>query len=332
MVLSIIIPTLKSSPKLNRLLNSLALQEMASKIQVICINNIKSQARYELINQYQDFFYDFKYINSSKIGANVARNTGIRFASGELFYFIDDDCEIPQKATFLTEIIEVFSHYPHIDVLGGLYLPPKAKINLFSEAYFKIAHSWQMKGNLIGGNTVYRSSLFKNGLRFDSSLTFGGTEESLNDIIIKKNYQIRLVGNFSIIHNIDLSLIIFLRKAYKQGQGHSRLKKKMTKNEKVRPRTSFPGYVYSFFFRLGYYSTLDLKPKVSSLGFEFFSIFKVIHILWGRIKGPVQNMLYFVRNNAVKPFIKLYFVAKYHHETYLIPLIKKLLKKANTDL
>lgn len=64
-----------------------------------------------------------RYIHLERQGLSVARNAGLRAATGEIIAMTDDDCEA--QADWLAVLAEYFSAEPDVGLVGGALLAPK---------------------------------------------------------------------------------------------------------------------------------------------------------------------------------------------------------------
>ncbi len=330
MLLSVVIPTFNSPPSLSRLLLSLSRQELqGARLQVICVNNITKSFNHNLVNQWSSKFYDFKYLNSEKVGANCARNTGIRFSSGEIIWFLDDDCELTSDNTYILKIIQFHKDYPDASGIGGQYFAPDFQ-NKRSKAYFNMTNQWleqslishYLTTNLIGGNASYKKDIFDKGMRFDSRIVFGATEISLNKKIIKNNNTLILKKSLSVIHHQNLNIFSFLKRAYKQGQGKAYLNIPFH-SEVTETSPNIHGSLYGLFFKLGY--TKQVKGMKKS-NFFFMEIIKGSKTFLA-LRRLLLNIYIFLRHYISHFVVKISHMAIYHYNTYGVQFVKKLTRK-----
>lgn len=90
--LSIIVPVYNSGAYLEDCLNSLVLQDVLD-FEVIIVDDNSSDNSLDIIKKYCDLLPDiFKYIHlDENKGVSVARNIGLKYASGEYIGFVDSD-------------------------------------------------------------------------------------------------------------------------------------------------------------------------------------------------------------------------------------------------
>lgn len=88
-MISLILPTLGTREKeINRLFNSLESQE-DKEFEVIIV----SQDNHDKVDKYlEDRRFNYRHIKINKKGLSIARNEGLKYVSGNIITFSDDDC------------------------------------------------------------------------------------------------------------------------------------------------------------------------------------------------------------------------------------------------
>lgn len=89
--LSIIIPVYNSEKYIKKCLDSVLNQKTKYAYQVICINDGSTDTSLSILNEYKTKFNNLFIIDQKNGGISVARNNGIRAASGKYLGFIDND-------------------------------------------------------------------------------------------------------------------------------------------------------------------------------------------------------------------------------------------------
>lgn len=408
---SIIIPILDPLKSVSILLDQLEhFPEAKERFDVLLINNHDSFKNLDFHTRYQHSFFRFSYHTTGIVSANVARNLGIRFAEGDYLCFLDDDCLILDSSYF-QKIEQYFESNPLIKGLGGPY-QLSSKANGYDQIYHHLAMRWLESSahpetgitrNLIGGNCVYKRELFDMGFTFDPAISYGGSELSLNYQLHSHGHELRYYPDLIVQHNPQMSLLSFLSKAYKQGQGSA---KQIFKQPALKYHdSSMLMKLYNLFFHLGLIShgrSISLPQKLyqflefiqfikffNAIKLQFMRVYWMTLPFWGGLKKytvwifwgvyplyeALKNVLIWLRWSiypawswsiglgsfllghllgamtrvfyrfiailgALKkgmielywyleprvkfPIIKLYFMAVYHWETYVIPLLRKL--------
>ena len=115
-------------------------------------------------------------------GINVARNTGIDAAEGELLCFLDDDVEV--WPGWLAAVLRGAADHPDVAVLGGPIRPRLEGTNLHACGREPLPVTSLELGShdvdtdvVWGANMVIRRSAFERHGRFDPALGGAGDEE-----------------------------------------------------------------------------------------------------------------------------------------------------------
>ena len=125
MTISVIIPIYKVQEYVRRCLESVIAQECDRfSIECLIINDCTPDDSmtivHDVISSYQGNSIEFKVIHHQKnMGLSVARNTGIKAATGDFIYFIDSDDHIMEN-TFKS-FVSKFVSYPFVDVIVSLF-------------------------------------------------------------------------------------------------------------------------------------------------------------------------------------------------------------------
>lgn len=282
--LSIIIPTHHRLKSLQVLLSSLSRQVFPpEKLEVLVICNVSDSRVENAVSRFwRTQLPNIQVLCAGKRGVNKARNLGIAHATGDILYFLDDDCELLDPYQ-LQKIVDYHNKYTEVSAIGGGYLGVDSE-SVYSFYYLANSKLWiesLRKENevkqLLGGNASYKKQVFEEGLRFDEDVIFGGAEVGLNQRLLNKGAQIKIFDDLNINHYVRLNIFKLCRKAYLQGRGRRRNQirwgyKKGTHLmgylvpsinwndlshdlgvESVSWRMKSAWFCYQFFFRWGYY-------------------------------------------------------------------------------
>lgn len=99
---SIIVPVYNSEKYLDDCLNSI-FKQTNQDFEVICVNDGSTDKSLDILNKYKD---EIKIINQENQGVSLARNNGVKKASGKYIIFVDSDDTIENK---LLEKIDIVS-------------------------------------------------------------------------------------------------------------------------------------------------------------------------------------------------------------------------------
>lgn len=270
--LSVVIPAHQGGGDLCALLESLSRQENPPVYEVLVVANPPQ----ENIKRFVSAFSFAKYLETDSIGANFARNVGLKEARGEIVLFIDEDC-FADDPLFLRRHYELHQLHPEISGLGGPYAF-SASGGTLDHAYHHQQTKWILEGYcpsyhvdlLLGGNMSFRRSKLV-GLWFDEALLFGGTETEFFYRLASLGHRVKLFSGLRIEHRTNLSVLSYLTKAFQQGRGAAHLEKKWGKSLPLVKRNvsssqeppggrSLWGFLYAWFFRAGHSGHETLRP------------------------------------------------------------------------
>lgn len=112
---SLVVATYGRKQPLAALLDSLTRQTFKSYEIIIVDQNPDDRVK-EVLNSYPHL--PIRYAHLAEPGSSRARNLGLRFASGEVVGFPDDDGVYPED--FLFRVAQVFCQHP-VDIVSGTY-------------------------------------------------------------------------------------------------------------------------------------------------------------------------------------------------------------------
>lgn len=226
--ISVIIPTLRNTSCLRGLLGSLERQSRRHEYEVIVVANLPEPGLKKVVESYGP---RFRFLETGRIGTNIARNKGLERARGELVVFFDDDSYLPDK-DFLDRIHSLHSIHPQSLAIGGPYLL-KDGANACETAYHLILEHRLRSSKrrfdettlLLGGNWSFKTRAMDERLRFDDTISFGGTDLELFARLRRGGHSFILDDSIAVIHQLRLSPWGLARRAYVQGVAFGRLPK-----------------------------------------------------------------------------------------------------------
>lgn len=89
-VISIIVPTYNARNYLSRCIDSL-INQTFSHFEIIIVDDGSTDSSLEILNKYQSRFSHIKVLHQKNSGQSVARNNGLKVASGNYIMFVDSD-------------------------------------------------------------------------------------------------------------------------------------------------------------------------------------------------------------------------------------------------
>jgi GT2 family glycosyltransferase len=180
---TIVIPTRDRPGYLEVALRSIAPQARAAGAEMIVVDDAGgTPAVGALVGR-----FGARYVAQPRpLGLNVARNTGVEHASGELVVFVDDDVEVAPG--WLAALLEASHRYPRAAVFTGPIRarlegrpprscgrekPPLTTLELGAQDR-ETAYAW-------GANMAIRRAALERVGRFDATIADGGDEQEWQD-------------------------------------------------------------------------------------------------------------------------------------------------------
>ena len=111
--ISVIIPVYNVAPYLRQCLNSVLFQSLQD-IEIICVDDGSTDQSPAILKAYADRYKQIRIISQPNQGVSVARNVGLKKATGAYVYFLDSDDYIAQNA--LSKAYELLSTH-RLDML-----------------------------------------------------------------------------------------------------------------------------------------------------------------------------------------------------------------------
>ena len=177
--LSIIIPVYNLEMYIERTLESCLSQDIDfSEYEIICVNDGSQDQSEWIIKKYQQRHSNIILYTQENLGVSVARNRGIKLASGRYIWFVDGDDLIASNC--LSSLLSVLEEND-IDVFG-FHLQPVLDRNLFAAQVgkYELNENPQELMNFmsnVGGcgvcNEIFKAEIIKNNeLAFNSAIKY----------------------------------------------------------------------------------------------------------------------------------------------------------------
>lgn len=170
MKISLLVPTLgKREAELKRLLDSLVKQSY-NNFEVVVI----TQDNHQIVSNQCEIYKDslsIRHIKSDVKGLSLARNIGLREASGDIIVLSDDDCWYPETA--LQTIKEEFVAHSEVDVLLTQIYDPIS--DCLYKNYEKEAKTLTKATNLLSRSSIELAFRNDKNIVFDELFGLGAT-------------------------------------------------------------------------------------------------------------------------------------------------------------
>ena len=114
--LSIVTPAYNVEQYIGRCFDSIFNQQIETDmLEVIVVNDGSKDGTEDIIKQYASQHPNLIYISQENQGQSVARNTGLKRATGDLVWYVDSDDATPENS--IQTIFSYFEKYPNADFL-----------------------------------------------------------------------------------------------------------------------------------------------------------------------------------------------------------------------
>ena len=238
---SVILPTKDRGPEIEPTLQALLEQDLAqSDYEVLIVDNASSDKNAQLLRTWAERHAPLlRYHPEPEPGLNLARNAGIRAATGEVLAFLDDDAVAPRH--WLRELLQCLADHPKTWAVGGRIVsqftsaPPAwldDSLAIYLSDFDRGEHSRPLHFDDYprGANMAFRREAFEECGGFASNLDRkGDLLLSYGDIemcyrVEQAGHEVRYAPKADVQHLIRgdrLSFDWFARRAYWQGRSQA---------------------------------------------------------------------------------------------------------------
>lgn len=179
-LISIIIPTLREGPFLERTLKNFG--DLQIPHELIISDGGSTDETLDVARRYTDKITVWKETRRQTFGE--AKNAGAALATGEYLVFIDADVIIPSPQSFFEELLKVFEKNKKL-VATTAPLKPYSENHSFADAFFCAPLNWFYiiannvfhSGNASGEFQMVRAETFRSIGGFSTSLAAGEDNE-----------------------------------------------------------------------------------------------------------------------------------------------------------
>lgn len=218
--MTVIIPTHGRTLDLRELLGSLERQNRRLEYEVLVVANLPEPGLKKVVESHGP---RFRFLETGRIGVNIARNKGLERARGEILVFFDDDAYVPDK-DFLERVWLLHQTHPQALAIGGPY-SLRAGASICETAYHLILkhrvltslRRYDESTLLLGGNWSCKAHGADGKIRFDDSVVFGGADVELFARLRVKGASFVFDRSIPLVHRPRLGLLSYARRAYSQG-------------------------------------------------------------------------------------------------------------------
>ncbi len=223
-LISIIVPVKNSARTVRDLMDSLMkLDYDRGKLEIIVVDGRSSDGTRKIVSDYPVLLVD-----EEGRGLNAARNTGIRWSTGQIIAYTDGDCVVPPD--WAHAIVKNFRD-PSVSFVGGLvrgYDPEGFLSNYMDETFFnaKPVFRWRREETNLsllnfpaGCNMAFKRSALDKVNYFDERIDHGFDDLDPVEKLCSRGFKIVLDPEVSVYHQHRTSLREMLKQHFKYGRG-----------------------------------------------------------------------------------------------------------------
>jgi len=226
--LSVIVPVLNMGKTIRATLESLIkLDYPRDNIEIIIVDGQSKDNTRKIVKE-----YPVQLVDQEGKGLNAARNTGIKYSSGEILAYTDGDCVVPRN--WAKKIVENFED-PFIGFVGGTmegYDRTSLLSNYMDESLFQSTPGFRIRIETTdlklmqfpaGANMAFRRRALARVKFFDENITYGFDDLQPVEAMGFKGFRIVLDPEVSILHQHRSTLRELLKQHFNYGRGGSLL-------------------------------------------------------------------------------------------------------------
>lgn len=217
MKISIVIPSLGKKNYLTRLFYSLQSQTITSPVEVVIGLTGDSKHLKDSLPPLPSHFSTI-WIQSPVRGISQARNLALAHATGDVVFFMDEDCSL-KNSDDLKTVLNLSVNSPEI-VFSGRYLNSPSTVHA-SRFYNYMCNMWlyrHLHRITLGGCFFYYAPTFsKIPLRFPEDLPVSGEEYHFCASILNQGKTIQHI-DWGVVHDPQYGWWDILKKSWSQGK------------------------------------------------------------------------------------------------------------------
>ncbi|RLE73404.1 MAG: hypothetical protein DRJ37_00320 [Thermoprotei archaeon] len=273
MKVSIVVATRNCEKHVRDLMESLA-KIVNEDIEVIVVDS-SEDATPCIVSEYSFV----KLVKLNKLGLNVARNRGVKEATGDVIIFTDCDCIVPEE--WVKNILEVFKR-ENAHVVGGsalnFYKGESLIMDYANEGIWSIMPVYRekivfdrdsfKKTRLPPGNNLsFKREIFDKGYFFDEEYRGGSDEVDLLWRLCRDGFKIVVDPSVYVYHKHRTSLLELFKQEFRYGMGHYIFFKK-NKDSPLAWPAAIGSYVFALFL-----TALLVSYFISTIAFLLIGLF-----------------------------------------------------------
>ena len=267
--ISVIVPVLNVAKTVRDLMESLMrLDYDDDKLEIIVVDGDSKDGTREIVQE-----YPFRLVQQDGKGLNAARNTGIKYSTGEIIAYTDGDCVVPPG--WAKAIVANFRD-PGVGFVGGTlegYNKNEPLSNYMDETFFQVipGFHFRIEGTDLrllqlpaGANMAFRRSALARVDFFDENIIYGFDDLEPVEEMGLKGFRIVLDPEVNVLHQHRTTLGGLMKQHFNYGRGGTLLL--------INKRTS----------NLAYWFSSYMIFMTGMLAFFLFMMY-----LWHKIRHPL---------------------------------------------
>jgi glycosyltransferase involved in cell wall biosynthesis len=222
--ISVIVPVLNMDKTIRATMDSLMdLEYPDEKLEIIVVDGKSRDETRRIVGE-----YPVRLVDQEGSGLNAARNTGIKYSSGELLAYTDGDCVLPKD--WAIKIAENFED-PVIGFVGGTmegYDRSNPLSNYMDESFFQVTPGFRIRIETTdlklmqfpaGANMAFRKRALARVKFFDENITYGFDDLQPVEEMGFKGFRIILDPKVRVLHQHRSTLRELLKQHFNYGRG-----------------------------------------------------------------------------------------------------------------
>lgn len=205
-LISVIIPVYNAEKWISKCLNSIILQTIYNKLEIIIVDDGSIDNSADIIDGYEKVHNNIKCLHVNNSGVSSARNIGLDYCSGKYITFVDADDYL--DPVFFENLINSVDEKTDIVCSGFIAEYPDKNVKRCADQKYEFSNEEAIYQFLLGGilepnvtDKLFRRSVIEN-LRFDTSIAIAEDKLFLFECL-KKAKKIRLIplANYHYVMN-----------------------------------------------------------------------------------------------------------------------------------
>ena len=223
-LLTVIVPVLNMEKTIRATLDSImALKYPDENLEIIVVDGYSKDATRKIVSDYPVLLVD-----QEGNGLNAARNTGIKYSSGDFLAFTDGDCVVPPD--WATKIMDNFEN-PVTGFVGGTmkgYDKNSILSNYMDESLFTATPNFHFRIETTrlkllqfpaGANMTFRKRALARVKFFDENITYGFDDLQPVEEMGFKGFRIILDPDVKILHQHRSRFRELMKQHFNYGRG-----------------------------------------------------------------------------------------------------------------